>query len=104
MGAVQCERHGTHPGRLCCDHVREAVSNSTQRISFDKYQVDLIGDGSMPLEHLLCVDCARAFGLSDSDVISAEVWEDASRFPYVCPVCTTCIREWSDARRGPLNL
>src|SRR5688500_187631 len=55
MGALQCERHGTHPGRLCCDHVREAVSNSTQNISFDKYQVDLMEDGSMALGHILCV-------------------------------------------------
>ena len=99
MGAVQCERHGKHPGRMCCDHVREAVSNSTQNISFDKFQVDLMEDGSMPLEHMLCGGCARAFGLSVPDVISGEVWEDASRFPHVCPVCTTCIIEWLSARK-----
>ena len=97
MGAVQCERHGTHPGTLCCDHVGQAVSNSTQNISFDEYQVDLMEDGSMALGHILCVDCARTFVLPVSQVICGEVWEDASRFPDVYPVCTTCIIEWSSA-------
>jgi hypothetical protein len=96
-GMTQCARHGRQPGMLCCDHVRNAVSHPAEHIPFDTYQVD-IKDGTEPLEHMLCNACAERFGLSARQLISAEVWEDANRFPYVCPVCVSCFLESSNAR------
>jgi hypothetical protein len=94
VGAVACERHGTHPGVLCCDHVGEAVASSRPFLSFDNYRVDVVIDGAEPLNHLLCNKCAERFALSPRELIPKAVWADASRFPYVWPVCAGCFLEW----------
>jgi hypothetical protein len=95
VGAVSCEKHGTHPGPLCCDHVREAVYGATAIIPFGIYRFDIMGDGKDLLLHMLCTDCASKFGLSVDELISEEVWSSEERFPYVCPTCTHCFAEWS---------
>jgi hypothetical protein len=94
MGVVACERHGTHPGLLSCDHVSQAVANSAVLPSVDNYRFDLTGDGTTVLDHMICGECAARFGLSPSELISESVWEDERRFPYVCPVCAACFLEW----------
>ena len=96
MGKIVCERHGAHPGILCCDHVREAVSKSQPIFSIDRYRVALSEDHL--LEHLICVECAMRFSLSPQDPISEDVWEDEKRFPNVCPVCVACYSQWSESR------
>jgi hypothetical protein len=98
VGAVACPKHGTHPGILCCDHVREGCKTGTF-VALDTYWVDLSGDGKEPLDHLLCADCAERFHLSTSGLIDGDVWEDKSRFPYVCPTCEHCLRGWLSDRR-----
>ena len=49
MGAVSCNKHGTHPGPLCCDHIREAVYRSSAAIPFGIYRFDLT---DTTLQHL----------------------------------------------------
>jgi hypothetical protein len=88
-------KHGTHPGPLCCDHIREAVHRSTAVIPFGIYRVDISGDGTALLEHKLCTECASRFGLSVDELISEEVWGSVERFPYVCPTCAECFAEWT---------
>lgn len=40
MGAVRCEKHGTHTaGPLCCDHIRKAVAYSMAFIPFGIYRL-----------------------------------------------------------------
>jgi hypothetical protein len=100
MGAVACERHGTHPGLLSCDHVHEAVSNSIPLASLDIYRVDLLDDGTQLIDHMLCGKCAAQFGLAPSEPIPSASWEDDRKFPYVCPVCAACFLEWRNGVQG----
>ena len=96
MGAVKCEKHGTHvAGPFCCDHVRLAVDYAKPLIPFGIYRADLLDDGTMVVRHTLCSECASKFGLSADEVISGEVCADKDRFPYVCPTCAQCFKEWS---------
>jgi hypothetical protein len=97
VGAVACERHGTHPGVLCCDHVRSASETRAPLISFDSYRVDVTGDETELLDHLLCSACATRFHLSPSIQIPPAVWESEDKFPYVCPTCEQCLSEWRHA-------
>lgn len=96
MGAVRCDKHGTHvAGPLCCDHVREAAAHAAPLIPFGIYRVDMLDDGNMVVGHMLCTQCASRFGLTVDEIVSGEVWENPLRFPYVCPVCAECFKEWS---------
>lgn len=80
MGAVRCEKHGTHvAGPLCCDHVRKAVAYSMAAIPFGIYRCDLLGDGTLMQPNMLCTDCASKFGLSVDETISQELWLDDER-------------------------
>ena len=94
MGAVDCQKHGTQVGWLCCDHVREAVGVLAPLIPFGVYRFDVTGDGETLLKHMICTACAAKFGLSVDELISEEVWGDDARFPYVCPTCEKCFAEW----------
>jgi hypothetical protein len=95
MGAVRCDKHGTHvAGPSCCDHVRTAVYRSLPLIPFGNYRFDVLGDGTLIAGDLLCADCASKCGLSVDEIASAEVWTDDERFPSVCPVCAQCFKEW----------
>lgn len=95
MGAVKCEKHGTHvAGPFCCDHVRKAVSYSMPLIPFGIYRGDVLGDGTMIVGHWLCTECASKFDLLLDEVVTEEVWGNDERFPYVCPVCAQCFKEW----------
>jgi hypothetical protein len=94
VGAVACAKHGTHPGILCCDHIREGCEGFGTVIPFSTYGVDLVGNGGELLDHLICADCAERFQLSTSSPIDGDVWEDKSRFPHVCPTCEHCLMEW----------
>jgi hypothetical protein len=80
VGAIACERHGTHPGLLTCDHVSEAVANSTPLPDLQNYRLNVSGE---PLDHMLCGACAAQLGFSHGEPIS-----DA------CPVCVACFLEW----------
>ena len=98
MGAVRCQKHGTHvAGPFCCDHVRNAVY-ATSPIPFGIYRGDLLGDGTMIVPHYLCAECASTFGLSVDEVVPEQILSDAERFPYVCPVCAQCFAEWTKSR------
>ena len=94
MGAVACERHGTHPSVLCCDHVRLAVEGRSLPIAFGTYQADMSGDGTLLVDNLLCAACASRFNLPKSKPIAAEIWEREDKFPYTCPTCAECLSEW----------
>jgi hypothetical protein len=96
VGAVRCERHGTHvAGPFCCDHVREAVDYQKPIIPFGIYRADVLDDGTMIVGHWLCLECASKYGLSTEVIVSGEVCFDEGRFPYVCPTCAQCFKEWS---------
>ena len=99
MGAVACERHGTHPGVLCCEHIRAASEGQAPLISVVPYRVDMTGDGTEVLDHLLCRVCANRFRLSTSSPVPPEVWESKDRYPHVCPTCEQCLSEWQGAGR-----
>ena len=94
MGAVACQKHGAHPGILCCDHVRVGAGSRSSIVSFVRYQLDLGEDRTTLAESLLCAACAETFSLSVSQPIALEVWKDPKRFPYVCPTCEQCLSEW----------
>ncbi len=94
MGAVACERRGTHPGLLSCDHVHEAVANTTLLRSLAVHRFDIAGNGSTVVEHMLCAECAVQFGLSPGELIPEAVWGDERKFPYVYPLCAACFLEW----------
>lgn len=101
MGAVKCSRHGTNvAGPFCCDHVRKAAAYAMPMIPFGIYRVDVLDDGDMIVGNMLCHECASRFGLSIDAVVSGEVWGDDDRFPYVCPACAQCFKEWSAQDRG----
>jgi hypothetical protein len=96
LGAVTCKAHGTHPGPLCCHHVREAVESAAALIPFQVYGADIYGDGTELLEHILCTACASSLGLSSAnEMIPEDVWGKPDRFPDVSPVCQRCFAEWS---------
>ena len=101
MGAVACEKHGTHPGVLGCDHVRLAAQVSGEAVSFDVYGCDVLGDGTAILKHLVCAACADQFGLSPSELIAEETCSDEERFPYVCPTCVHCLAQWTEKHNKP---
>lgn len=92
MGAVACERHGTHPGLLCCDHVREALARGTPP-SFATYRL-LLDD--VEVRHLICAECADRFSLTPQEPIPEALWEEET-FPYVAPACVSCLNEWARA-------
>jgi len=94
VGAVACEKHGTHPGVLCCDHVRFASRAGSPLISFGSFNMDMTGDGTVLVGNLLCSECATRFHLSKSNSIPPEVWKSSDKFPYVCPACEQCLSEW----------
>lgn len=104
MGAVECEKHGTHPGPLCCDHLRMAAEQVGADITFDVYRYDVLGDGVEFLAHLLCEECASKFNLRPSQLIPDDVWADEDRFPYVCPTCFYCLVEWSEKHNRRFHL
>jgi len=54
---VACKKHGDSSGLLCCDHVCEAVYGSMPVLSFDVLRVNVLGDGSKMLEHMVCARC-----------------------------------------------
>jgi hypothetical protein len=45
------------------------------------------------LDANVCAACAEQFSLRRDEIVSAAVFEDESRFPYVCPTCVQCIAE-----------
>jgi hypothetical protein len=106
VGAVQCKKHGLNvAGPFCCDHVRKAVTFSMPFIPFGVYRADILGDGTLIARHMLCSECASKYGLSVDVVVTEEVWDNDERFPYVCPVCAPCFKEWSAQERvqpGPV--
>ncbi len=93
MGKVICTKHGGIMGVLSCEHVERGTIQPLQRISFAKYRIDVLGDGTELLDTLICVSCATRFQLSPSEIVPAEVFENENRFPYVAPSCPTCIAE-----------
>jgi hypothetical protein len=96
VGAVRCSKHGTHvAGPSCCDHVRKAVAYAMAMIPYGIYRVDVLDDGTLIAGYMLCPECASQFGLAVDEVVSGEVWINEDRFPYVCPVCAQCFKEWS---------
>jgi hypothetical protein len=103
MGAVACEKHGTHPGILSCDHVRLAAQVSGEAVAFDVYGFDMLGDAGDVIKHLICAACAARFGLSPSKLVTEEIWSDAVRFPYVCPACVHCVIQWAEKHNNPLQ-
>lgn len=103
MGAVACNKHGTHPGRQCCDHVRVAAQQLGDDLPFDTYRGDLLDDATELLEFLICTPCARQFQLSLSETIPRDVCESAGRFPYVCPTCVHCLAEWANKHGKALH-
>ena len=93
MGEVVCPRHGTQVGVLSCDHVRKRCEGRLALPAFGSYRIDLLDDESFDLEANVCAECAERFGLRQDETISGTVFEDGSRFPYVCPTCVQCIAE-----------
>ena len=91
MGAVACEQHGTHPGLLCCDHVRNALDQRGLAPSFDTYRL-LLDD--VEVHHLICAECAERFSLTPQEPIAEELWEEET-FPDVAPACVSCLKEWA---------
>ena len=100
MGAVACERHGTHAGLLSCGHVHEAVASSVALGPFSICRFDLSGHGREALEHIICADCVAKFDLSPAELIPENVWADDYKFPLVYPLCAACFLEW---RNGVQN-
>jgi hypothetical protein len=94
MGKVACKRHGPTVGPLTCDHIRVAIANLTTVSSLDEYRLDVLGDGTHPLRHMLCQECAARLGLSPDELIPEAVGLDESRYPYLAPACGACFREW----------
>jgi DNA-directed RNA polymerase subunit RPC12/RpoP len=68
--------------------------NSGRVVPFGKYTVDLLGDGVELLVHYICTACAERFHLVSSSLTDGAIWEDEGKFPYVCPTCVQCLREW----------
>jgi hypothetical protein len=92
-------KHGTNvAGPFCCDHVRAAVAHSQLFIPFGNYRVDVLGDGTLIVGHLLCAECASKFDLSVDEIYSGQVWENEQKFPDICPVCAQCYKQWSAQR------
>jgi hypothetical protein len=95
VGAVRCSKHGTNvAGPFCCDHVRKAVY-AMATIPYAIYRVDVLDDGDMIVGNMVCEECASKFGLSVDVVVSGEVWGENDRYPYVCPECAQCFKDWS---------
>ena len=93
MGKVACPRHGAHVGVLSCDHVREPCEGRLPPPAFGSYRIDLLDDDRFELEANVCAACAERFGLRQGETVSGTVFEDESRFPYVCPTCVQCIAD-----------
>jgi hypothetical protein len=94
MGRVACERHGSHAGLLCCNHVYEAVIAGSHLESYENYRYDIDGTESNLLDHMICSACATRHQLSPNELIPDEVWSDEARFPKVFPICASCFVEW----------
>jgi hypothetical protein len=92
MGRVTCDKHGATSGPLCCKHVLEAVYGKGPQVSFQRVEFDAAGDGRCVIGHLICGQCVIDYGLSDQ--VSEAVWDDESRFPWVCPVCAGCLSDY----------
>ena len=93
VGKVACGRHGTHVGILSCDHVRKRCEDQLAPPVFGSYRIDLMGDGRGDLDANVCAACAEQSGLRQDEIVGGKVFEDESRFPFVCPTCVQCIAE-----------
>jgi hypothetical protein len=63
-------------------------------------KTDLGGYGDFLQTHLICEPCMEQYRLHEGDIVKWLTEEDAKRFPWTCPVCGVCLREYEDSRKS----
>jgi hypothetical protein len=90
VSAVICKRHpgGAQPGILACSH----VSTDTASVLGNSPAPIVVDDADLQtrLVVLACPACCGSFSLSENEPVSADIFFDESRFPYVAPICSLC--------------
>ena len=96
MGLVQCKKHGYHSGPMCCEHTLDAIYGRGPRVKYENVKFDVSGDGKEILQHLICEDCIEKYSLNGNGYVEEKVWESEQLFPWVCPVCNECLKEYEE--------
>jgi hypothetical protein len=101
MGRVLCKKHGLQAGSLACDHVLIAAEvRDAPKPTLGEFVVDLLTDGTMPLNHYVCATCAQEFHLVEGARLTGDEWQDPARLPYLCPACSRCLEELYNVPRS----
>ena len=99
MSLIQCEIHGLQGGPHCCKHVSSAIYKRSEDIEYAELVYEIDKEHGHVIQHLICIDCLKTYNLEKNMFITEDVWESEDRFPYVCPTCIECVKEYEKSSK-----
>ena len=99
MGAVECSKHGLqiNSGPLSCKHIRSAIFENHRSIKSVAFSIDLLDNGSVILDAVVCESCNKDLQISDGQKLASNEWSKLNKekgFPSIAPICPECFSNY----------